>query len=188
MDRIETIREYLSPYIVSRIHKKIEEAGRMRGDCLISFAAAAIHDALQREEQQPQWKPSYMGLFHLMTSLITGSHEYELIIADKRMHLDESQVVSYWRPEFLYQDKQEEEYIRKELGKHFVRLSSYEITYAKRFVFYEYRNIMGVYWKEHLAGIMKLEGFVEMRKDTPFRFLFGDYMGETHAVLDYGEV
>lgn len=188
MDRIETIREYLKPYIVERVREKIKTTNSTPKNYLISSVADLIREAIEREEMQTQWKPSYMGLFHLMSSLITESYKFELIIADKQMYLDENQVISHWCPSFLYQDVQEEEYIRNKLQKQFVRLNSYEISYAKRFIFYEYRNIAGVYWRECLDEIIKLEEFRKMKKDIPFLFLFGDYMGEIHKVLDYGEV
>lgn len=188
MDRTEKIREYLKPYIVDCVREKIEEAIHMRENSLLPTTAILLQNALEKQEKQPQWKPSYMGLFHLMTSLITESHEYELIIADQQMYLDEFQVISYWHPEFLYQDVQTEKNVRKELEKQFVRLNNYELSYAKRFIFYEYRNVAGVYWKEHLDEIIKLKEFKNLKKTNPFLFLFGDYMGETHTTLNYEEV
>ena len=188
MDRTEKMREYLKPYIVERVYEKIEEAVHMRENCLLPPVTALLHNALERQEKQPQWRPSYVGLFHLMTSLITESHEYELTIADQQMYLDEYRVIDYWKPEFLYNDEQEERGVRKELEKQFIRLNGYEASYAKRFIFYEYRSIAGVYWKEYLDEIIRLKEFKNLRKASPFRFLFGDYMGETHAVLNYEEV
>lgn len=187
MDRTEQIREYLKPYIVKRVQRKIEETIQMKVSHLQSSVADLLGGALKRQEEQPQWKPSYMGMLHLSTSLLTESYEYELFIADKQMYLDESQVIRYWKPEFLYQDAQEEDGVRKELTKRFVRLTSYEVSYAKRFLFYEYRNIAGVYWKENLDKIIKLEGFINLKKTDQFLILFGDYMGKIHTVLSYGE-
>lgn len=188
MDRTEKIREYLKPYIVDHIHEKIEEAVHMQDSGLLLSATALLHNALEQQEQHPQWKPSYIGLFHLMASLITESHEYELTIAGQQMYLDEFRITNCWRPSFLYQDEAEEKCVKKELEKQFIRLNSYEISYAKRFVFYEYRHLIGVYWKDHLDEIIKLEEFKTLKKATPFQFLFGDYMGETHAILNYKEV
>ena len=187
MDRTEQIREYLKPYIVNRVHEKIEEAVHMKESHLQPSVADLFSGALERQEEQPQWKASYMGMLHLSTSLITESYEYELFIADKQMYLDAHQVIRFWKPEFLYQDAQEEENVRKELAKRFVRLTSYEVSYAKRFLFYEYRNIAGVYWKENLDKIIKQEGFINLKKTDPFLILFGDYMGKIHTVLSYRE-
>lgn len=188
MDRTGKIREYLKPYIVDRVHEKIEEAAHMRESCLFSSVTDLLRNALKQQEKYPQWEPSYMGLFHLMTSLITENHKYELTIANQQMYLDEFRVIGCWQPDFLYQDEVEEKCVRKELEKQFIRLNSYEVFYAKRSVFYEYRYIIGVYWKEHLDEIIKLEEFKTLKKATPFIFLFGDYMGEIHTILNYEEV
>lgn len=115
MSRLEMIKEYLIPYIVERIQEKIEAADRIQKDSLIPSVAALMHRALVRQEKQPQWKPSYIGLFHLMASLITESYEYELMIADRQMYLDEYQVIGHWCPHFFYQDVREEEYVKKYL-------------------------------------------------------------------------
>lgn len=188
MERTEKIREYLKPYLVERVHQKVEETVHIRQSCMLPSVTVFLQEALEQQEKQPQWKPSYMGLFHLMTSLITESHDYEFIIADQQMYLDDFRVISYWRPDFLYQGEMEEVSVKRELEKRFIRLNSYEVTYAKRFVLYEYRNILGVYWKEHLDEIIKQEEFKKLKKVNPFLFLFGDYMGKTHTILNYEEV
>ena len=84
MDRTEQIQEYLKPYIVNRVHKKIEEAIHMKESHLQPPVADLFGGAMKRQKEQPQWKPSYMGMLHLSTSLLTESYEYELFIADKQ--------------------------------------------------------------------------------------------------------
>lgn len=182
MDRIEKIRKYLTPYIVGRVREKIGEASKIQGDDLIPAVRSLLRCALDRQEKQPQWKPSQMGLFHLMSSLLTESYEYELLLADQQLYLDGFQVTGFWNPEFLYRNEQEETYVQKELNRRFIRLNSYEISYAKRFVFYEYRSIAGVYFKERLDEITGLEEFQLLKKEKPFQFLHGDYMGDMHII------
>lgn len=184
MDRTETIREYLKPYILKRIHEKTKTAEGVKNDSLIAAVTAALSDAVEMRSMQPAWKPVYMGLFHLMTSLVTESYEYELMITDEQLYLDEFQIVKTWCPDFLYHNVQEEKDIKKELGARFVRLNSYEIAYAKKHLFYEYRSIMEVYWKKQISEIIKLEEFQKLKPDIPVRFLFGDYMGEIHMISD----
>lgn len=188
MDRMKEIRESLKPYIVNWAREKIEEAASNPEDSLTSAVMSVLKYALKRQRSVPLWKPAYLGLFHLMSSLITESYGYELMVADQQIYLDDSMVTGIWKPDFLHQNEEEEKLIKKVLEKQFVRLNSYEVSYAKRLVFYEYRSITGVYWKEHLDKITGLEEFKCLNKDKPFRFLFGDYMGEVHTVLDDKEV
>ena len=168
MDRLEQIRDYLQPYLVGRMFEKTEAAGMQKDrDRLLPQAADLLLAALKRQEAQPQWQPSYMSLFHLMTGLLTGSHEYELAVSDQQLYLDELRVARFWSPDFL---------------------NHYEISDAERFVFYSCRSIAGVYWKERLGEITALREFKSLKKARPFRFLFGDYMGEMHTVWEYEEV
>ena len=94
MDRLEQIRDYLQPYLVGRMFEKTEAAGMQKDrDRLLPQAADLLLAALKRQEAQPQWQPSYMSLFHLMTGLLTGSHEYELAVSDQQLYLDRKSVV-----------------------------------------------------------------------------------------------
>ena len=189
MDRLEQIRDYLQPYLVGRMFEKTEAAGMQKDrDRLLPQAADLLLAALKRQEAQPQWQPSYMSLFHLMTGLLTGSHEYELAVSDQQLYLDELRVARFWSPDFLYSDRQGKQNVGSALKEQFVRLNHCEISYAERFVFYSCRSIAGVYWKEHLGEITALREFKSLKKARPFRFLFGDYMGEMHTVWEYEEV
>lgn len=189
MDRLEQIQDYLQPYLVGRMFEKTEAAGMQKDrDRLLPQAADLLLAALKRQEAQPQWQPSYMSLFHLMTGLLTGSHEYELAVSDQQLYLDELRVARFWSPDFLYSDRQGKQNVGSALKEQFVRLNHYEISYAERFVFYSCRSIAGVYWKERLGEITALREFKSLKKARPFRFLFGDYMGEMHTVWEYEEV
>lgn len=185
MNRIESMKAYLAPYLVEQIYIKIRELRQVPYDNLVSATESLLIKALSKQEEQPEWKPSYMGMFHLMTGLVTGSHEFEIIMADSQLYLDESQVAGFWKPDGFYNDQQEEQYLKEKLQKKFVRINHYEILTMKHWFFYECRNLIEVYWKTGLDRIVTLDKFKGLQINAPFLFLFGDYMGEVHISLKY---
>ena len=193
MVRIEKIQEYMQPYVVYRIKEKIREVENIHEESLVLAVRALLRQALDEQTVKPGWQPAYLGLLHLLTGMVTGSHEYNLLLADSQMYLDRGRITGCWCPPFLYQDNMEEENARNFLQKKFVRLNDYEISCAVGQVFYEYRKLIGVYWKKQLSKIVELEEFKRLTTEKPFLFLFGDFMGKVHICstyikgdLDYG--
>ena len=184
MDRTQDMREYLKPYLVKQMQKKAIEVKKEKNDKLLLSIGTLLEKALKRQEIQNDWLPAYMGLFHFLTGLVTEDHEYEIMIADEQLYLDRSKESHIWYPDFIYFDDGEKE-IKKILQSRFYRLNDYEIMYMKRWLFYEYRNLIGVYWKEQINEVLKCNEFKSLNKHDTFSFLFGDYMGKTYIVLNY---
>ncbi len=44
---------------------------------------------------------------------------------------------------------------------------------------------MEVYLTKTLVGLYQNEIFIKLKKEVPFHFIFGDYMGEIRSILIY---
>lgn len=183
VDRTEVMIGYLRPYLVNRIQMKIAECKMIEEETLLSKMKTMLQNALVRQSENTEWKPAYMGVFHLLTSLLTEEHEFEIIIADNQLYLDELKIVGEWTPSFIYKNEQELELLKRQLQHKFSRLNDYEVDYIKRWVFYEYRNLIGIYWKNRIGTILSTKEYKRLDKSVPFSFLFGDYMGTMHIIL-----
>lgn len=187
MDRTKQMRGYLKPYLVERMREKAAKMDTIQGDDLILIASRLLQEALVSQREGSSWRPSCMCLFHLLTGLETDTPTYQLLLTDQQVYLDDRQMTGLWHPQFLYDGTEEKGLLQKSLCTHFPRLNGYELSYMCHWIFYEYRKLIGVYWREQAAKLSVLEGFQELDKDIPFYFLFGDYMGETEITLQCGE-
>lgn len=57
----------------------------------------------------------------------------------------------------------------------FVRLNDYKISCAVGQVFYEYRKLSGVYWKDQVTKIVELEEFKSLATEKRFLFFWRFY-------------
>lgn len=183
MDRTKVMIGYLRPYLVEHIHAKIDECKLVEEMTLLPKVKMLLEKALVVQSICPEWRPAYIGVFHLLTGLLTESHEFELIVADEQLYLDELKCVDEWAPEFIYNKEQELVNLIKQLQRKFSGLNDYETNYIRRWIFYEYRNLIGVYWKNQIDKILEFNGYKKLKKSDSFSFLFGDYMGTTHIIL-----
>jgi hypothetical protein len=189
MERIEKIREYLRPYIVEQTQEKIRKAQLTEGKGLLFTVKNLLEQAWEVQKSDYGWKPAYLALLHLKAGLLAETDEFLILLANREFYLDESRKENYWNPDFWEKTTEEERKVRQELRKKFIQLNQYEISYAMHWVQYECRSIVGVYWKQHLQEILKLEEYRRICKEKPFVFLFGDYMGHLSISLkSEGEV
>lgn len=187
MDRTEQMREYLKPYLVKRLHRKISEMETVQKNVLQQVVGRLFQKALLCQKEDSAWKPSCIGLFHFLHGLLTDTHEYQFILADGQFYFDEKQQMEFWYPDFLYHCAEEDEELYKYLRAGFMRVNSYELSYLRHWIFYEYRKLIGVYWKNQIMDITLMEEFQMLNKSFPFDFLFGDYMGKVWLTFRYGE-
>lgn len=178
MNRLEAMREYLRPYAVRQLERKIAEIKDCSSEVFIKQMKNIFHRAGKVQKEYPQWRPEAVCLLHLMTGLVTGSYEYQILLSDKQLYLDKLQVTGYWRPEIFQEDSEDKEALKKHLSKRFIHLTDYEISYMKRWVFYECRMLPEVFWSLYVDEIRKTEEFCRLEKGERFLFLAGDYMGE----------
>ena len=179
MDRLEAIKNYLKPYKTQQMRKKIEGLKTCSDNQLLVSVNMLLQTALETQKQQ-DWEPVCLCLFHFLSSIVTGSHKYQVFLADEQIYLDTNQIACDYRADFLYQE--DFGMLKKELQDKFTCISDYELSYSEHWLQYENRKLMEVFWKKQTEEIIKLETFKQLRKKTPFRFLFGDYMGTLKLV------
>lgn len=182
MDRLESIRAYLIPYKTTQVKNKIAKLKTHSEEAKLQHVHTLFQRAIEAQAQS-SWEPACLCLFHLLSSIVTGSHDYQLLLANEQMYLDKQQITMGWNAEFLY--KEERDALRKELQTGFVRLSDYEVSYAEHWLQYEYRKLLEVYWSEQIGKIEKFEEFIQLKKQKNFRFLYGEYMGTVKTVSLY---
>ena len=187
MDRTEPMREYLKPYLAKRLHRKISEMEKVQKNMFRQTVGDLFQKALLYQRKDSAWKPSCMGLFHLLYGLLNDTPAYQIILADGQFYFDGRQQTEFWYPDFLYRRAEEEEELYKYLRGGFLRVNSYELSYLCHWVFFEYRKLIGVYWKNQVTDITLMEEFQMLNKSFPFDFLFGDYMGEILLTFRCGE-
>lgn len=187
MDRTEPMREYLKPYLAKRLHRKISEMEKIQKNMFRQTVGDLFQKALLYQSKDSAWKPSCIGLFHLLHGLLNDTPAYQIILADGQFYFDGMQQTEFWYPDFLYRRAEEEEELYKYLRGGFLRVNSYELSYLCHWVFFEYRKLIGVYWKNQVTDITLMEEFQMLNKSFPFDFLFGDYMGEILLTFRCGE-
>ncbi len=186
MDRTKQMRGYLRSYLAERMQEKVKMMDKVQADDLILLASGLLQKALICQREGSSWKPSCMCLLQLLSGLGTDIPTYQLLLTDQQVYLDDRQLIDLWHPRFLYDSTEERALLKKRLCTDFPRLNGYELAYMCHWVFYGYRKLMEVYWREQAAKLSVLEEFQELDKDIPFYFLFGDYMGELKITLQYG--
>ncbi len=184
MDRLEAIRDYLKPYKTQRIRENIERIKIYSDEQLLVSVASLLSTAIEVQEQQ-EWEPVCLCLLHLLSSIVTGSHVYQLLLANEQIYLDELQVTGEYEPEFLY--KEDKKALKRELQNKFISLSDYECSYAEHWLQYECRGLMEVYWSAQIEKITEMEEFKRLKKKRPVHFIYGDYMGSLKRVSLYEE-
>ncbi len=181
MDRLAEIRDFLKAYKTKRIREKLGEISSYSGKSCLEHVVRLLQEA-EKSAKKP-WEPACLCLFQMFSSLVTDSHEYLFFLTDERLYLDDERVEAPWNADFLYTEERER--IRNELQSRFVRLSEYEVSYAKHWLQYGYGSLMEVYWGERVKEIKELAEFRQLRKKDPFYFLYGDYMGDIRLVSQY---
>jgi hypothetical protein len=185
MTRLEAMERYLKPFINDQIKRKITDVKKQRLDIIPKEIEEILSVALEKQKKQI-WEPAYMSIFHLHSSLMTGTYEYQICLMNGRMYFDDECVSYNWFPAFLYDNLDEERSaLSGELKRKFVRIKEYEIDYAVRQLAKEYKKVMEVYLTKMLDGLYQNEVFIKLKKEVPFHFIFGDYMGEIRSILTY---
>lgn len=185
MTRLEAMERYLKPFIVDRVKAKIHSVKDEKDDSICQAANNLLLEAAKRQ-QICTWIPTYLAVFHLNSSLVTGTYEYQICLMDEQMYLDRDQIEIYWKPGKIYADlDQETELIKKELRKKFVRITEYEVCYLFRQLIKEYKKVTEVSIRKSIQRIIKEQAFEELKKKNPFIFLYGDYMGEIKQIFKY---
>lgn len=185
MTRLEAMERYLKSFINDQIKGKITAIKKQRLDIIPKEVEEILTAAIEKQKSQI-WEPAYMAIFHLNSSLITGTYEYQICLMNGQMYFDDECVRSNWFPAFLYDNLEEEKAaLSGELKRKFVRIKEYEIDYAVRQLAKEYKKVMEVYLTKMLGTMHQKEEFIKLKKEVPFHFIFGDYMGEIKSILTY---
>lgn len=185
MTRLETIERYLRPFLHNLVRKKVMILEQQIADCIPKEIEAFLWAAVERQRTDT-WTPAYLSVFHLHSSSLTGTYQYQVLLMDEKMYFDDSLEECDWFPAFLYGSMEEEKAaLSYELKKNFVRVTEYEINHGLRQLAKEYKKVMEVYLIKTLCYLHENPAFMELEKKEPFHFLFGDYMGEIKSILIY---
>lgn len=185
MTRLAEMERYLSPFLTERIKTKIAVIEQKKETSILNKFDEILRDAVKRQ-QQIEWTPVYLAVFHLTSSLLTKSYTHQICLMDEALYLDNRELEISWYPTFLYDGlEQEESLLVKELRKRFVRITDYEIQYMLLKTLQEYKKLLEVYIRGVCCELPQREPFMELKKARPFYVIYGDYMGETRPVLKY---
>lgn len=126
----------------------------------------------------------YISLFHLKSSIWTGTCEYKIVISDSMLYLDNNSIYENWIPQFIYADvKNLEDAIEKELSKRFVRLAKYEVVGVMRAFLMDYQKIAEVYWRQAGLKFIQSDEFIEFQ-NKDWKILCGNYFGNINIILE----
>ncbi|MBE5982117.1 MAG: hypothetical protein E7248_02300 [Paenibacillaceae bacterium] len=185
MTRLESIEKYLRPFFYNLVRKKVMIMEQQLTDCIPKEIEAFLWAAVERQKTDT-WRPAYLSVFYLHSSSLTGTYRYQVRLMNEKMYFDDNFEEFEWFPAFLYGTMEEEkEVLSYELKRKLVRVKEYEINYGLRLLAKEYKKIMEVYLTKMLCYLHEDPSFMELKKEEPFHFLFGDYMGEIKSILIY---
>lgn len=190
MNRLRDLERYIEPYIIERIIeiiKKVKMKKEQIADpdqaSFIKTVKILIEKALNYQQIDQNWEVKYLSVFHLKSSLITKSYQYQICLTDELFYLDQKQIVADWIPEVIYdQLAEEQKLLVKYLMKKFVRLQEYEVTYLMQKLVEEYKKVIEVYLANIVSYMTASETYQSLQKKNPFLFLYGDYLGEIKMI------
>ena len=185
MTRIETMEQYLKPFIYDHVRKKVKSIDPLKYNSVLKEIQDFLWSAVKKQKTDG-WVPAHLAVFHLKSSLFTGTYRYQICLMNEKMYFDDSFEEFEWFPSFLYGTMEEEKAVLSyELKRNFVRVKEYEINYGLRQLAKEYKKVMEVYLIKTFCYLNENSAFIELEKKEPFHFLFGDYMGEIKSILIY---
>ncbi|WP_143322438.1 hypothetical protein [Clostridium sp. HBUAS56010] len=185
MTRLEAMEQYLRPFLYNQVRKKVICMESRITDCVPKEIEDLLWAAVQRQRTDT-WTPAYLSVFHLHSSLLTGTYKYQICLMNEQIYFDDDFEEENWFPAFLYSTMADERAaLSQELKKNFVRVKEYEINYGLRQLAKEYKKVMEVCLIKMLCHMHENPAFMGLRKQEPFHFIFGDYMGEIKSILEY---
>lgn len=184
MDRCQRIEKYLLPYRLKWMNERIVS---IQSDVrysieygLFPILQKMIEQVNRNQELGKCREITFLSIFYLRSSIITGSHEYMIMLADKTLYLDDKRIEWYWKPEQFYKKLPEDVLLAyKELTNKFVRVSAFEKEFVHHLIEKDYFSFMEIGLSKELSKIQEFKSFRHMSKNTNFQFLYGEYMGET---------
>lgn len=185
MTRIEAMEQYLKPFIYDHVRKKVKSIDPLKYNSVPKEIQDVLWSAVEKQKTDG-WVPAHLAVFHLNSSLFTGTYRYQIRLMNEKMYFDDQFEESYWFPAFMYDAIEEEKTVlSQELKSKFVRVNKYEVNHAVCQLAKEYKNVMEVYLVKILCHLHNNQAFMQLEKNEPFNFVFGDYMGEIRSILNY---
>ena len=179
MNRVDDMLIYLQYFQRDWIENKIKTCAKTQENGLLPLAKKLLIQGLQKEGESM----AYLTLFHLQSSLWTGSYQYKIVLSNETLYLDPLQVMDHWIPEHLYKDVDELRMrVEWELRNHYVRLEPFEVESVVRSILMDYQNIAQIYWGQETAKLIETKEFHLLRKHKNWKILFGSYMGELRLI------
>lgn len=187
MERREDMRRYLLPYRMKWLN---ESAKKMEADITSSInedlqpiLLEMTEEIITMQKQRKAKRIEYLAVFYLRSSIITGSHEYMIMLADDTLYLDDFRLERYWYPAKLYKTLTENiSLAQKEIRKQFVRVTDYEMAYISRIIEEDYFDAMEIGITANLSTILKVEQISKMNEKNTFSCIYGEYMGPVKTI------
>lgn len=183
MDRCQEMKEFLLPYRVKWLNERMEgiqedTSSSIKND-LLPILQEMIKQVIQMQEEGNANDIVYLMVCYLRSSMITGSHDYLVMLSDQALYLDDRRVERYWCPKQLYSGEAEDILsAQKEIKNKFIRVSEYEKNYVRQLVEEEYFSFLEVGLSKELPQIQEWEIFRHMKKERGFQCVYGEYMGD----------
>lgn len=184
MDRTGEIKVYLTPFWDKWMEEKTRKCRNSQEPGLLKQAERMLLRVIEEQRRGDRRQLCYISLFHLRSSLYTGTNRYRICALDETLYLNPPLASASWIPEQLYHDKPAlRGLVETELRKCFVRLTPYEIDYAVRYLLQDYHKLAEVYWSRAAEQLVQTEEFSEVRKQEDWVILSGTYMENMKLVL-----
>lgn len=184
MDRFDKIQDSLKQFRCGWIGEKIEICRKMPISNLQEQTERVLLKLKMEQIKGRGENFCYLVLFHFRSSVLTGTNRYQISAVDDTLYLNPPLAFESWIPETIYNDKAAlRNALEKELRKHFVRLSPFEIEYAVRIVLEDYHKLVEVYWRQVTEEIIKGTAFQSLQKHCSWKILSGTYMDDMKVIL-----
>lgn len=180
MKRLKSMEKYLNSYMVKWLEIQIESVKQADTKELENIIKK-LFMRIDNIQDSCIWKPAYLSVFFLYSSLVTKTCEYQICLSNNEMYFDKQMLNEYWRPPYI--DVPEVELLRTILKKKFVRIQDYELIYLQRMFAEQYKKILEVYMSKVFRDVAQTLWFQAVHKEKMFVFVYGEYMGEIKPVL-----
>lgn len=195
MGRIDELLETSDKIIIDRFSMRIEQIQDYINNNLKSIVEGFIKtfsnlfkEANELQKQAIKDKVAIINISFLYSNILLNKYAVQINVYDKQFYLDKVEISSDLDLSYLFQFIEEDMvYIKKELGKRFIRLKDYELVNIRTKYIVRYYKLAEYLIRDLVPYIQRIKEFKKIDKENRVIVLWGEYMGSFSCIQELQE-
>lgn len=131
----------------------------------------------QMQQRKEKEAITFLYIFYLKSSLLTGTYEFQINLFDKRFYFDKQECYGFWIPRLFVKYFEEDlTNFYEKARKHLIQFG-YAAKQDVKLRYYDaYLAMIGQFIIKEGPELAKLSSFQKLEKEEDIRILFGGYM------------